>query len=94
VIVNILQPGHGMHVDPKTLDTSGIQNYIQQAKSTGVIDFLLHIIPDTIIGAFAEGNILQVLFFAILFSVALSQIRYKVQPLLKALKVLKMACSE
>lgn len=86
VIVNIVQPGKGMHVDPATLDTSGMQDYIQESKSIGFVDFLLHIIPDTLIGAFAEGNILQVLFFAILFGVALSQIRTKVQPLLKGLE--------
>lgn len=86
VIVNILQPGKGMHVDVTSLDTSGVKNYIQQGQATGVADFLLHIIPDTLIGAFAEGNILQVLFFAILFGVALSQIRSKVQPLLRALE--------
>lgn len=86
VIVNVLKPGSGMHIDPATLDTSGIQSYIRQGQSTGVQDFVLHIIPDTIIGAFAEGNILQILFFAILFGIALSQIRNKVQPLLKALE--------
>jgi aerobic C4-dicarboxylate transport protein len=85
VIVNIIQPGKGMHINPQTLDTSGVQNYIQQSKSTGFVDFLLHIIPDTIIGAFVEGNILQVLFFSILLGVALSTIRNKVQPLIKAL---------
>jgi aerobic C4-dicarboxylate transport protein len=86
VIVNIVQPGSGMNVNPQTLDTSGVQNYIQQGKSTGFIDFLLHIIPDTIIGAFAEGDILQVLFFAILFGVALSTIGNKAQSVLKVLE--------
>src|SRR6476659_3263263 len=89
MIVNLLQPGKGMHIDPATLDTSGVQTYIQQSKSTTFVDFLLHIIPDTIIGAFAEGNILQVLFFAILFGVALSTIHAKAQPLLKALESLE-----
>jgi aerobic C4-dicarboxylate transport protein len=86
VIVNLLQPGEGMNVDPSTLDTSGVQNYIKQGQATGFSDFVLHIIPDTLIGAFAEGNILQVLFFAILFGIALSKIRSKVQPLLRALQ--------
>jgi len=86
IIVNLLQPGTGMHVNTTTLDASGVKSYIQQGQSTGFVDFLLHIIPDTIIGAFAEGNILQVLFFAILFGVALSKIRTQVQPLLKALE--------
>ncbi len=83
LIVNVVQPGNGMHVNPAALDTSGVQNYIQQSKSTGFVDFLLHIIPDTLIGAFAEGNILQVLFFAILFGFALSTIGNKAQPVLK-----------
>ncbi|HEY6976600.1 MAG TPA: dicarboxylate/amino acid:cation symporter [Chitinophagaceae bacterium] len=86
VIVNIVQPGKGMNVNPQTLDTSGVQNYIQQGKTTGFVDFLLHIIPDTIIGAFAEGNILQVLFFAILFGAALSTINKKAQPVLNVLE--------
>lgn len=86
IIVNLLQPGKGMHVDAASLDTSGIQTYIQQSKSTGFVDFLLHIIPDTIISAFAEGNILQVLFFAILFGAALSTIGTKAQPILHALE--------
>jgi aerobic C4-dicarboxylate transport protein len=86
VIVNIVQPGSGMNVNPQTLDTSGVQNYIQQGKSTGFIDFLLHVIPDTIIGAFAEGNILQVLFFAILFGVALTTINNKAKPVLEVLE--------
>jgi len=86
MIVNLLQPGKGMHVDAASLDTSGIQTYIQQSKSTGFVDFLLHIIPDTIISAFAEGNILQVLFFAILFGAALSTISTKAQPVLHALE--------
>ena len=86
MIVNLLQPGKGMHVDAASLDTSGMQTYIQQSKSTGFVDFLLHIIPDTIISAFAEGNILQVLFFAILFGAALSTISTKAQPVLHALE--------
>jgi len=85
-IVNIVQPGKGMNVNPQTLDVSGVQTYIQQSKSTGFVDFLLHIIPDTIVGAFADGNILQVLFFAILFGVALSTIGNKAQPVLKVLE--------
>ena len=85
VIVNMVKPGNGMHIDPAALDTSGVQNYIKQSESTGFVDFLLHIIPESIIGAFAQGNILQVLFFAILFAIGLSKIGQKAQPVLKAL---------
>lgn len=50
-----------MNVDPTTLDTSGIQKYVSSGESQSTIDFLMHIIPDTVVGAFANGEILQVL---------------------------------
>ena len=85
LIVNLVKPGAGMHVNPATLDTSGVQNYIKQGQSSGFVDFLLHIIPENIISALAEGNILQVLFFAVLFGIGLSRIGTKAQPVLSAL---------
>lgn len=86
IIVNLIQPGAGMHVDPKTLDTTGVASYISQAKSQGFVDFIMHIIPDNIFSALSEGNILQVLFFAVLFGVGLSTLGSKnTQPVLKAL---------
>ena len=85
IIVNIVQPGKGMHVDPATLDTSAVTPYISQAASTGFIDFLMHIIPDNIFSALSEGNILQVLFFAVLFGVGLSTLGNNSQPVLKGL---------
>jgi len=86
VIVNFVQPGHSMHVDPATLDTSGVQGYIKQGQSSGgFVDFLIHIIPENFVGALAEGNILQVLFFAILFGIGLSKIGSKANPLLNGL---------
>lgn len=86
IIVNLIQPGAGMHVDPKTLDTTGVAPYISQAKSQSFVDFIMHIIPDNIFSALSEGNILQVLFFAVLFGVGLSTLGSKnTQPVLKAL---------
>ncbi|CAN5595712.1 C4-dicarboxylate transporter DctC [soil metagenome] len=86
VIVNFVQPGHGMHVDPATLDTNGVQSYIKQgASSGGFVDFLLHIIPENFVSALAEDNILQVLFFAVLFGFGLSQIGDKAKPVLNGL---------
>src|SRR6267378_957846 len=67
IIVNILQPGAGMNVDARTIDTKSIQIYTTKAGQQGTVEFLMHIIPNTVVGAFAEGEILQVLFFAILF---------------------------
>lgn len=76
-VVNLLQPGVGMNVDPTTLDASAISVYTEQAKSQGIIAFLLDVIPGSVIGAFASGNILQVLLFAVLFGFSLHHIGEK-----------------
>ena len=71
VIVNVLAPGEGMHVDPSTLDTKGIAAYTGPGKMQGTVDFLLNVIPNSVVDAFAKGEILQVLLFAVLFGFAL-----------------------
>lgn len=76
-VVNLLQPGAGMNVDPATLDASSISAYAEQAKAQGIIPFLLDVIPGSVIGAFASGNILQVLLFAVLFGFSLHHIGEK-----------------
>lgn len=84
IVVNVLQPGVGMNIDPHTLDTKGLASYTAQAaKSETMIDFVLNIIPSSIFDAFAKGNILQVLLFSILFGFALSHVdaKYK-QPVM------------
>lgn len=72
VVVNVLQPGAGINADPATLDTKAIANYATAAKTQTTEEFLLNIIPSTVVDAFAKGEILQVLLFAILFGVALN----------------------
>ena len=74
IIVNIANPGGGMNINPASLDASAIATYAEQAKSQGVVPFLLDIIPNSVIGAFASGNILQILLFAILFGFALHRL--------------------
>jgi aerobic C4-dicarboxylate transport protein len=74
VVVNVVQPGAGMNVDPATLDAKAVAVYAQQAEQQGVVAFLLDVIPNSVIGAFASGNILQVLLFAILFGFALHRL--------------------
>lgn len=74
IIVNIANPGGGMNINPASLDASAIATYAEQAKSQGVVPFLLDIIPNSVIGAFASGNILQILMFAILFGFALHRL--------------------
>ncbi len=78
-VVSLLQPGVGMNVDLAALDARAISAYVEQAKSQGIIAFLLDIIPGSVIGAFASGNILQVLLFAVLFGFSLHHIGEKGQ---------------
>jgi len=82
LVINILQPGNGMNVDARAIDTKSIQIYTTKAGQESTVDFLLHIIPSTVVGAFAEGEILQVLFFAILFAFALFMLGQRGKPLL------------
>jgi len=79
IIVNVVQPGAGMNVDPSTLDAKAVAVYAEQAKDQGVVAFLLDVIPGSVIGAFASGNILQVLLFAVMFGFALHRLGSKGQ---------------
>ena len=87
IAVNLWRPGAGMNVDPKTIDTSSIQTYTTQAAQQSVADFLMRIIPATVVGAFAEGEILQVLFFSVLFAFALSLVGERGRPLVSIIDV-------
>jgi aerobic C4-dicarboxylate transport protein len=89
VVINFLKPGSGMNVDPSTLDASSVSSYVTQSKTTGVVDFFLNIIPDNIISALSRGDLLQILFFSILFGIALSKIGNKAAPILKGIKSLE-----
>jgi len=71
VVVNLVQPGAGMHLDPSTLDASRIAGYAGAAEDQSMIDFLLHVIPTSMFDAFAKGEILQVLLISILCGFAL-----------------------
>jgi aerobic C4-dicarboxylate transport protein len=72
IVGEILKPGAGMNADPATLDTSAIANYTSSGKTLNTTEFILNIIPKDVADAFARGDILQVLLFAILFGVALA----------------------
>jgi aerobic C4-dicarboxylate transport protein len=71
-VVKVVQPGAGVNADPATLDPAAIRQYTSSAQQLHGVDFILNIIPDTLVGAFSRGEILQVLLVAILFGVALS----------------------
>ncbi|WP_420818899.1 dicarboxylate/amino acid:cation symporter [Oleisolibacter albus] len=82
IIVNLWGPGHGMNVDLAHLDTKAVQTYVTKAGEQSTVDFLLHILPNTVVGAFAEGEILQVLFIAVLFAFGLHAMGEKGKPVL------------
>lgn len=77
VIINVLKPGVGINADPATLDAQAVAAYTSNARHLSTVDFLLNIIPTTIVDAFAKGEILQVLLFSVLFGVALLHIGEK-----------------
>jgi aerobic C4-dicarboxylate transport protein len=81
VVGNVVKPGAGFNVNPATLDAKAVAEYAGQAKAQNVPDFLLHIIPTTVVDAFAKGDILQVLLVAILFGFALSSVGPRCKPL-------------
>ena len=82
IIVNLWQPGAGMNVDPAALDAKAIAAYTAKAGEQSTVEFLTHIVPTTVVGAFAEGEILQVLFVAVLFAFALHALGERGKPLL------------
>jgi len=71
-VATLFQPGRGMNVDPLTLDAKAVAQYTAESTHLGITDFLLNIIPDTFLGAFTHGEILQVLLLSILCGVALA----------------------
>ncbi len=87
VVVNLLQPGTGMHIDPASLDSSSVQGYIRESEQhRSLKDFLLDIIPENVIGSLASGNLLQVLFFAILLGFGLSKTGESAAPVLNVMQ--------
>jgi aerobic C4-dicarboxylate transport protein len=82
LVAHLLHPGDGFNVDPKTLDAKAVATYATQAGSQNTVDFLMHIIPATVVDAFAKGEILQVLLVALLFGSALSHLGPRGKPLL------------
>jgi aerobic C4-dicarboxylate transport protein len=91
VVVNLVRPGAGINADVQSLDTKAIAGYAAEAKSRSTVDLLLHIIPDSVVGAFASGEILQVLLFSVLFGLALARFGDKGKPLVDLLDRLSHA---
>jgi aerobic C4-dicarboxylate transport protein len=91
IVGNLVQPGSGFNVSPSNLDAKAVAEYAGQAKAQSVADFVLHIIPATVVDAFAKGDILQVVLVAILFGLALSALGDRGKPLITLLDSLTYA---
>ncbi len=85
VVANVVQPGSGLNIDPATLATTEVGKYVAKSHETTVVGFLLAIIPDTVAGAFAEGNLLQILFFSVFFGLALASVGDRARPVVDLL---------
>ena len=91
LIVNLVQPGAGMNVDVTALDSAAIATYATKAQSQGTVDFLMNIIPSSVVDAFAKGDILQVLLFSIIFGSALSFLGERVRPTVAIIENISLA---
>jgi aerobic C4-dicarboxylate transport protein len=91
VVGNVVHPGSGFNINPATLDPKAVADYAGQAKAQSVADFLMHIIPNTVVDAFARGDILQVLLVSILFGFALSVVGPRCRPLVDLFNALTHA---
>ena len=74
IVGEVLQPGHGFNIDPASIDPKAVATYVTRAKSEGIVNHLMAIIPDTFVGAFAKGDLLQILLVSILTGFAISQL--------------------
>jgi len=91
VVGNVVRPGSGFNINLATLDPKAVAEYAGQAKAQSVAEFLLHIIPNTVVDAFAKGDILQVLLVSILFGFALSAVGPRCKPLVDLFNALTHA---
>ena len=91
VVGNVVHTGAGFNVNPATLDSKAVASYAGAAKAQSVTDFIMHIIPTTVVDAFARGDILQVVLVAILFGFAISAMGRRCKPLLEVLEALTQA---
>src|SRR5690348_15095535 len=91
VVGNLVQTGAGFNADPAKLNAAAVANYAGAAKTATVTDFLMHIIPTTVVDAFARGDILEVVFVSVLFGLAMSVMGKRVRPLVDAIEGLTQA---
>jgi len=81
LVGNFAHPGSGFNINAATLDPKAVADYAGQAKAQSVAEYVMHIIPTTVVDAFAKGDILQVLLVSVLFGFALSAVGSRCKPL-------------
>ena len=87
VVANIIEPGAGLNIDPASLTSEKVSEYVAKAQDSTLTAFLMNIIPTTVLSPLVEGNILQVLFISVLFGVALASVGDKAQPITELLRL-------
>jgi len=90
IVANVVQPGAGMNIDPATLDSGAVADYAAKAHESTLTGFLLGVIPSTLVSAFTDGNILQILLVAILFGIAISMVGEPAAPVIRFLERLSL----
>ncbi|MDR7157025.1 aerobic C4-dicarboxylate transport protein [Sphingobium xenophagum] len=90
IVANVVQPGAGMNIDPATLDGGAVADYAAKAHESTLTGFLLGVIPTTLVSAFTDGNILQILLIAILFGIAISMVGEPAAPVIRFMERLSL----
>ena len=91
IVVTVLQPGAGVGFNPATADVSSVAAYTTASQHLSTVDFILNVIPDTIVGGFARGDVLQVLLFSVLFGLALLRLGPRVHRLVEIIEMMSAA---
>lgn len=91
IVANVVRPGAGLNIDPASLDPGAVADYVSKAHDTTIVGFLTDIIPTTLVSALTDGSILQTLFVAILFGIALSLVGQPAAPVLDLVERLALA---
>ena len=91
IVANVVQPGAGMNIDPATLKAGKVAEYAAKAHDQSIVGFLMNVIPNTVVGAFAEGEILQVLLISILFGLSLTLVGAPGKPVVDFLELVAQA---
>lgn len=86
VAVDLWQPGAGMNIDPATIDMASIEGYVHTAHDQSIVSYIMAIIPNTLVSAFTEAHVLQVLFVAVLFGVALASVGERGRPVMNVIE--------